>query len=140
MSSKRITLDICRNGLAIDLIVSEAYSETCQTSKMELFAKRVNGWLPLTFFAKKIPSQIPGGILNTPWLLKLKQKQNKKKKFQKQPPDAFCIKIVVKNFTKKTKKFTKIHKKTPVLESFFKETTTQVFSYDICEIFKEPVM
>ena len=52
MSTMRITLDIRRNGLAIDLIVSEAYSETCQTSKMELFAKRVNGWLPLTFFAK----------------------------------------------------------------------------------------
>ena len=30
----------------------EAYSEHCQTSKMELFAKIVNSWKPLSIFAK----------------------------------------------------------------------------------------
>ena len=30
----------------------EAYSEPCQTSKIELFAKIVNGFQPLTIFAK----------------------------------------------------------------------------------------
>ena len=30
----------------------EAYSEPCQTSKMELFVKMINGWKPLTIFAK----------------------------------------------------------------------------------------
>ena len=31
----------------------DAYSEPCQTSKMELFAKIVNGWKPLTVFTKR---------------------------------------------------------------------------------------
>ena len=30
----------------------EAYSKTSQTSKIELFKKIVNGWKPLTIFAK----------------------------------------------------------------------------------------
>ena len=30
----------------------EAYTEPCQTSRIELFAKRVNGLKPLTIFAK----------------------------------------------------------------------------------------
>ena len=33
--------------------LSEANSETCQTSKMEHFAKVVNGFQPLTIFAKR---------------------------------------------------------------------------------------
>ena len=32
---------------------SEAYSEPCQASKMERFAKQVNVFQPLTFFAKR---------------------------------------------------------------------------------------
>ena len=31
---------------------SEKYSESCQTSKMKCFAKTVNGFYPLTIFAK----------------------------------------------------------------------------------------
>ena len=31
----------------------EAYLEPCQTSKMELFAKIVNDWKPLSIFAKR---------------------------------------------------------------------------------------
>ena len=30
----------------------ESYSEICQTSKMECFTKKVNGFQPLTIFAK----------------------------------------------------------------------------------------
>ena len=30
----------------------EAYSELCQTSKMDYFKKKVNGFYPLTIFAK----------------------------------------------------------------------------------------
>ena len=33
-------------------LVSEAYSEPSQRYKMELFAKIVNSWIPLTAFAK----------------------------------------------------------------------------------------
>ena len=33
------------------IYISEAYSEPCQTSKMELFGKIVNGYDPLTIFA-----------------------------------------------------------------------------------------
>ena len=33
---------------------SEKYSEPCQTSKMEIFAKIVNGFLFLTIFAKNL--------------------------------------------------------------------------------------
>ena len=36
----------------------KAYSESNRTSKMERFAKIVNGWKPFTFFAKKALSQI----------------------------------------------------------------------------------
>ena len=32
--------------------IKEVYSEPCQTSKMELFAKRLDDWKPLTVFAK----------------------------------------------------------------------------------------
>ena len=32
-------------------IISEVYSEPCQTSKMELFTKILNGYEPLTIFA-----------------------------------------------------------------------------------------
>ena len=32
--------------------VSEAYSEPCQTSKMDVFAKIINGWKQLTIFMK----------------------------------------------------------------------------------------
>ena len=34
-------------------LISEAYSEPSWTSKMDLFAKIVNGWTPLTIFAKR---------------------------------------------------------------------------------------
>ena len=44
-----------------------AYSESFQTSKMELFAKIVNGSKPLTF-SQKAPSQMFDRILNTPLL------------------------------------------------------------------------
>ena len=33
-------------------LISEAYAEPCQTSKMELFTEIVNGFEPLTIFAK----------------------------------------------------------------------------------------
>ena len=33
-------------------IDAEAYSEPCQTTKMSIFTKIVNGWKPLTIFAK----------------------------------------------------------------------------------------
>ena len=57
--------------------------------------------------------------------------------FQKQPPDVFYIKIC-------SHKFFKIHRKTPVPESFLiklniffkKETLAQVFSCEFCEISK----
>ena len=35
-----------------DILFREVYSEPSQTSKMELFAKRVNDWKLLTFFVK----------------------------------------------------------------------------------------
>ena len=34
--------------------LSETYSEHCQTSKMELFARIVNSWMSLIIFAKKL--------------------------------------------------------------------------------------
>ena len=34
-------------------IIPKAYSEPCQTSKMERFAKIVNRFHPLTFFGKR---------------------------------------------------------------------------------------
>ena len=33
-------------------LTPEAYSDPCQTSKIERFAKIVNDWKPLTIFAK----------------------------------------------------------------------------------------
>ena len=67
---------------------SEAYTEPCQTSKMEVFAKMVNGFSFLSIFAKifildvwedsefasessndlaeKAPSQLFGRVLNPP--------------------------------------------------------------------------
>ena len=33
-------------------VCTEGYSEPCRSSKMELFARIVNGFQPLTFFAK----------------------------------------------------------------------------------------
>ena len=35
---------------------SEAYTESCQISKMKLFAKMVNGFQAITILAKKAPS------------------------------------------------------------------------------------
>ena len=32
--------------------ITDAYSESSQTSKMELFAKKINGFQPVTIFAK----------------------------------------------------------------------------------------
>ena len=48
------SLILCRIPFAIKFpaIFLEAYSEACQTSKMELFAKTINGWKSLTIFAK----------------------------------------------------------------------------------------
>ena len=43
--------------------------------------------------------------------------------------DVFCRKRC-------SYKFCKFHRKTPVLESFLKETPTHVFSCEICQIFK----
>ena len=46
---------------------SEVYSEPCQTSKMECFAKIVSGWKSLTIFAKYsifvVVTSITGNIL-----------------------------------------------------------------------------
>ena len=42
--------------------LSEAYSERSQTSKMELFWKIVNGWKPLTVFAKSFILDVPLGL------------------------------------------------------------------------------
>ena len=36
-----------------DIMITEAYSEPCQISKMELFTKVVNSFHPLTIFAKR---------------------------------------------------------------------------------------
>ena len=36
----------------MNLMLTEAYSEPCQTSKMELFEKKVNSFQPLTIFAR----------------------------------------------------------------------------------------
>ena len=36
----------------------------------------------------------------------------------------------------RSEKLHKIHGKTPVLESLFNKTPTQVFSYEFCDIFK----
>ena len=36
----------------LEIVVSEAYSEPSQTSKIELFEKVVNGFQPLTIFEK----------------------------------------------------------------------------------------
>ena len=64
---------------------------------------------------------------------------------QKQPPEAFCKKMC-------SRKFQKIHRKTPVPVTFFnkvaafrpatllkKETLVQVFSCEFCEISKNTV-
>ena len=48
----------------IGSLSQEAYSEPCQTSKVECFAKIVNGFYPLTFLTKA-SSQISGRVLNT---------------------------------------------------------------------------
>ena len=45
---------------------SEACSELYQTCKMEFFAKIVNGFPPLTIFAKKTPPYMFDRVLNTP--------------------------------------------------------------------------
>ena len=37
----------------LQALYSEAYSEPCQTCKMERFAKIFNGFYPLTNFAKR---------------------------------------------------------------------------------------
>ena len=36
------------------LILSEAYSEPCQKSKMEGFGKMISGWITLTIFEKAL--------------------------------------------------------------------------------------
>ena len=42
-------------------VCPEVYSEPCQTSKMEYFAKVVKGWNPLTTFSKTLhPRCLPG--------------------------------------------------------------------------------
>ena len=43
---------------------AEAYSELSQTSKMELFAKTVNGFKPLNASTKRSINSISGGVLN----------------------------------------------------------------------------
>ena len=45
----KFTLQIFRNN---ELQIKEAYSELCQTSKMEYLTKTVNGFQLLTIFAK----------------------------------------------------------------------------------------
>ena len=47
---------------------AEAYSEPSQTSKMELFAKTVNGFKPLNTCTKRSINSISGGVLNIPML------------------------------------------------------------------------
>ena len=65
--------------------------------------------------------------------------------FQKQPPEVFCKKMC-------SLKVCKYHRKIPVLEPvfkscrtwslqlFYKETPTQVFSCEICEIVQNPIL
>ena len=36
----------------MNMMLTEAYSEPCQTSKMELIGKKVNSFQPLTIFAR----------------------------------------------------------------------------------------
>ena len=44
---------VCSNFVLFQIIqIAEVYSESSQTSKMKLFAKRVNGLQLLTIFAK----------------------------------------------------------------------------------------
>ena len=57
--------------------------------------------------------------------------------YQKQPQKLFYKKGA-------SKKFLKVHRKVPTLESFFfnfikKETPTQVFSCEFCQILRTPV-
>ena len=47
----------------IEVLISEAYSEPCQASKIELFVKIVNGLKPI--FLQKNFIQIFGKVLNT---------------------------------------------------------------------------
>ena len=48
------------------IIRTDAYSETCQTSKTENFARIVNWWILFTFFCKKIHLRCWTGVPNTP--------------------------------------------------------------------------
>ena len=45
---------------------TEMYSDSCQTSKMELFAKLTNNWNVLTFFSKNSNLKTFGKVVNTP--------------------------------------------------------------------------
>ena len=45
---------------------AEAYSELSQTSKMEFFAKTVDGFKPLNASTKRSINSISGGVLNMP--------------------------------------------------------------------------
>ena len=41
------------HAVLVKHLQSEAYSDTCQTSSIKLYAKIVNGWKPLPISAKK---------------------------------------------------------------------------------------
>ena len=52
-------LELARNDLGMiweSMSESEAYSETCQISTTERFAKTVNGYKPLTALREKCPN------------------------------------------------------------------------------------
>ena len=44
------------HAVLVKHLQSEAYSDTCQTSSIKLYAKIVNGWKPLPISEKKNPS------------------------------------------------------------------------------------
>ena len=46
-------------------VCTEGYSEPCRSSKMELFARIVNGFQLLTIFLQKTPSYIINTVFNT---------------------------------------------------------------------------
>ena len=57
-------MNVCSSIPAVNMVTSEAYSEPCQTFKMEIFAKTVHEFTLLAIFAKT-PPQIFDMVRNT---------------------------------------------------------------------------
>ena len=72
-------------------LIPEAYSEPCQASKMEIFAKIVNGWKLLTILTKIASSQMFYRLLYTSMDAVLFACWNiRHRHIHKQPPKVFC--------------------------------------------------